>query len=62
MRLSFRLRFHSLANLRHLRMAGEMSQTGKGLGEINPFSRKLAPRRPHQVGNEKDRKTLKLCR
>jgi hypothetical protein len=38
-----------------------MPQTGKGLGEIHPVSRKLAPHRTHQIGNQKDRKALKSC-
>jgi len=43
-------------------MASTLSQTGKGLGEINPFSRKLAPNRPHQTGNKEASKILKSCR
>jgi transposase len=40
----------TLGRRTHLRMARQMSKTGKGLGEINPLSRKLATRCPHQDG------------
>lgn len=48
----------SLGSGTHLRMARQMSQAGQGLGEINPFSRKLVAYCSHQNGNEAVNKIL----